>query len=265
MPPGHGDQQRRDNRDQSVAHREDVIGPNRFTQIDSFLQGANQKAGDDVDRGDKDGCQRVSLVESCGAVHGPVELRLARNRRAASPGLGFVDQPGIQFAQRLERSRNGRLLHHASRLLYPFASSQTVPFQVILVKRTAIFDSTTSDSVHASCASFAVSGISSPNAHCVSITCPRFQGQQVSYAKVPHRNRHIEFHRQTSQLRSKGERPALLQRYWRWAQRFFIDNPKRNSRLRFPKHFSRRLLRWVGRCLAIGNKQQRVQNERRKI
>ena len=78
--------------DQPVAHGEHRVGARRLAQFDALLQGSNQQPGDDVDRGNQDGGQRVALVEPRRSVHGPVELGLARDRLPAAPRLGLVDQ-----------------------------------------------------------------------------------------------------------------------------------------------------------------------------
>ena len=92
---GHRDQQRRNQRDQAVAYRQHRVGARRFTQLNSLLQGADQQAGNDVDRRDQDGGQRIPLVKARGAVHGPVKLRLPGNRLPSPARLGLVDQAGV--------------------------------------------------------------------------------------------------------------------------------------------------------------------------
>ena len=44
-------QQRRNQRDQPIAHRQDGVGPQRVCNLHSLLQDANQKAREDIDRG----------------------------------------------------------------------------------------------------------------------------------------------------------------------------------------------------------------------
>ncbi len=108
---GHRDQQRGNQGDQPVAHRQHGVGAGRLAQLDSLLQGADQQAGDDVDGGNQNGGQRVPLVEARRAVHGAVELGLAGDRLAPPPRLGLVDQPGVHVGvdghllarQRIER------------------------------------------------------------------------------------------------------------------------------------------------------------------
>jgi len=60
------------------------------------LEDSNEKAGQDVDAGDQNGSDGIALVETRGAVHGPVELGFAGCLFAAGARLMFVDESGIE-------------------------------------------------------------------------------------------------------------------------------------------------------------------------
>src|SRR6266853_4827504 len=60
------------------------------------LEDSDKEAGKDVDGGNKNGGDRVALIEAGGAVHGAVELRFAGNLFAAGASLMLVDESGIQ-------------------------------------------------------------------------------------------------------------------------------------------------------------------------
>src|SRR6185369_9778366 len=53
-------------------HRVSLQG---FLEGNALLQHADEKAGDDVDRGDEDRSQSVALIKASGAVHGTIEFR----------------------------------------------------------------------------------------------------------------------------------------------------------------------------------------------
>ena len=92
----HRDQQRRDHGDQPVADGQHGVGFQRLAEGDIELEDADQESGDDVDGGNQDGGDGVALVEAGRAVHGAVELGVARDLLAAGARLRFVDQPGVQ-------------------------------------------------------------------------------------------------------------------------------------------------------------------------
>ena len=92
---GDRNQQRRNHRHQPVAHGEHGVGARRFAQVDPLLQRADQQAGDDVDGSNKNRGQRIALVEARRAIHRAVELGFARDRLAAAPGFGFIDEAGV--------------------------------------------------------------------------------------------------------------------------------------------------------------------------
>ena len=64
----------------------------------ALLDDADKKTGDDVDGGDQNRSQCVSLIEAGRAVHGAIKFRFVRDLFAAGPGLHFVDQSGIQVS-----------------------------------------------------------------------------------------------------------------------------------------------------------------------
>jgi hypothetical protein len=92
----HRDQKRRDQGDQAVADREHGVGLERLAKGDVELEDSDEKAGQDVDAGDQDGGDGIALVETRGAVHGPVELGFAGCLFAAGARLMLVDESGIE-------------------------------------------------------------------------------------------------------------------------------------------------------------------------
>ncbi len=93
---GDGDQQRRDHGDEAVAHGEHGVGLERVAEGNIELKDADQESGDDVDGGEQNGGERVTLAEAGGAVHGAVELGFAGDGLAAGAGLVFVDESGVE-------------------------------------------------------------------------------------------------------------------------------------------------------------------------
>ena len=53
------------------------VGLECFLERNALLKDADQESGDDVDGSNKDGGQRISLIESRRAVHGAVEFGFA--------------------------------------------------------------------------------------------------------------------------------------------------------------------------------------------
>src|SRR5581483_11777084 len=60
------------------------------------LENTNQKSGNDIDCGDENGCNGITLIKAGSAIHRAVELGIARYLFAADAGLRFIDQPGVQ-------------------------------------------------------------------------------------------------------------------------------------------------------------------------
>src|SRR4029077_5645888 len=92
----HRDQKRGDHGNQAVADGKHGVGSERLAKRNIELEDSNKEAGEDVDGGNKDGGDRVALIEARRAVHGAIELRFSRNLFAAGASLMLVDESGIQ-------------------------------------------------------------------------------------------------------------------------------------------------------------------------
>ena len=68
----------------------------RLLDRQAVLEHADDEPAEDIDDGDDQARDRVAADELGGAVHRAVEFGLARDLRAALPGLVLVDQPGVQ-------------------------------------------------------------------------------------------------------------------------------------------------------------------------
>ena len=121
------DQQRRNHRHQSVAHRQNRVGAHRFAQVNSLLQRPDQQPGHDIDGGNQNRGQRVALVEACSPVHRPVKLGLLRDRLPPLSRRRLIDQSRVHVRidghllarQRVEREArrhlggaHGAVAHH---------------------------------------------------------------------------------------------------------------------------------------------------------
>jgi hypothetical protein len=93
----HRHEQCRNRRDQALAHRQDGEGLGGVDQLHVVLHDADHQTGDDVDAGDQQGGQRVSLGEADGAVHRAVELGFLAD--VVTPPLRFllVDRAGVEI------------------------------------------------------------------------------------------------------------------------------------------------------------------------
>ena len=84
---GDGDQQGGNHGDQAVADRKNGVRLKGIAQRDAELKNFDQESGDDIDRGDQNGCERVALVEAGSSVHGPVKFGFAGDAFAAGARL----------------------------------------------------------------------------------------------------------------------------------------------------------------------------------
>ncbi len=116
---GDRDQQRRDLRDQRVAHGEQGVGAQRVANRHAALAHADADAADQVHQDDDQPGDRVALDELHGAVHCAVQRAFALQVVPPPPRLGLVDVAGAQVAvdahllagQRVEREARAHLGH----------------------------------------------------------------------------------------------------------------------------------------------------------
>ena len=92
-----GDEERGDKGYEAVAHSENGVGFGGFGERDVELENADEEAGDDVDGGDEDSGESVTLAEAGRAVHGAIKLGFLGDHFAAGAGLRFVDHASVHF------------------------------------------------------------------------------------------------------------------------------------------------------------------------
>ena len=91
---GGRDDQRRDLRDEAVAHGQQGIGPGGFGERHALLRDADDHAADDIDEDNEKPGDRVAAHEFRGAVHGAEEAALVFQRPPSPARFVLVDQAG---------------------------------------------------------------------------------------------------------------------------------------------------------------------------
>ena len=86
---GRGDDQGGDLGDQAIPHREQRVGPQGIHERHALLRHPDHEPTDDVDDVDQQPGDCITANELAGAIHRPVELRLA--------GVLFGDDPGVHI------------------------------------------------------------------------------------------------------------------------------------------------------------------------
>jgi hypothetical protein len=93
---GGRDDQRRDLRDEAVAHRQDRIHAARVAEGHVLLGDADDDAADDIDEGDEQAGDGIAAHELRGAVHGAKERGLVLERLAPRLRALLVDQSRVE-------------------------------------------------------------------------------------------------------------------------------------------------------------------------
>ncbi len=94
---GDRDQQRRDLRGETVADGQQRVLVGGFAEAEVALEHADDDPADEVDAGDDQRRHGVAFDELGGAVHGAVEVGLARDVRASLARLLVGDQAGVEI------------------------------------------------------------------------------------------------------------------------------------------------------------------------
>ena len=116
---GRGHQERGNLRDQTVAHRQQREDAQAVAGRPALLQHTDQESAHDVGEHDHQTGDRVAAHEATRAIHGAVEVRLAKQFLAAATRFGGVDGTAGQIrihrhlttGQRVERESRGDFTH----------------------------------------------------------------------------------------------------------------------------------------------------------